>query len=83
MLHLVKKDFTDKHTGEDYKAGDVIDISEERADEILQTCEVILPLDKIIAAYVPATEPAEEPANEEKEQTKPTRRRTKKEGEAK
>lgn len=91
MLYLVKKDFTDKRTGEDHAAGDVIDITEERASEILATCELILPLDEIIAANASALNAAkeaaaieaEEPEETEKKASKPAARRTKKAGDAK
>ncbi len=87
MKYLVTKDFTDKHTAERYKAGAVIELSEERADEILATCEVVLPLDALIAEHMASEEPAaeepvaeepvaEEPVAEEAEQPKPAARRS-------
>ena len=83
MPYLVKKDFIDKHTGEEHKAGDVIDIAEERASEILATCEVILPLDELIAAYSPAQTEAVLPEGEKKVAAPSRRTRAKKEGDAK
>ncbi len=83
MPYLVKKDFIDKHTGEEHKAGDVIDIAEERASEILATCEVILPLDELIAVYSPAPTEDASPEGAKKATTASRRTRAKKEGDAK
>lgn len=35
MLALVKKDFNDKYTGQLNKAGEVIEVSKERFDELV------------------------------------------------
>ena len=44
MKYKVIKDFTDIHTYQKYKAGDVIEITKERADEILTKGELITKL---------------------------------------
>lgn len=41
MKYKVIKDFTDIHTYRKYKAGDVIEITKERANEILSVGELI------------------------------------------
>lgn len=51
MHYLVTKNFIDKHTGERHSAGTFIELSDDRAAEILATCEVILPVSAIIEMY--------------------------------
>ncbi len=83
MTYLIRKDFTDKYTGDHYEAGAVVEFSDERAAEILSTCEVILPLDDLIAAHASTAETNQkvDPAAET-DQAKPAARRTRTKKEA-
>ena len=51
MHYLVTKNFIDKHTGERRSAGTFVELSDDRAAEILAKCEVILPVSAIIDMY--------------------------------
>lgn len=51
MHYLVTKSFIDKHTGERRIAGTFVELSGDRAAEILGKCEVILPVSAIIDMY--------------------------------
>lgn len=79
MRYLVTKDFIDKHTGESHDAGTIMDIDEERASEILSTCEVILPVEEIFKVEAAKAAAEEEAAPTEGDAPKPgNRRRAKK-----
>lgn len=80
MHYLVTKSFIDKHTGEKRNAGTFVELSDDRAAEILATCEVILPVSAIIDMYGSEVDDAAvaEPASEaaEAQPKKATARRS-------
>lgn len=54
MKAKVLKDFKDKYTGERHTAGETIDVSKERFDEILTVDKLV---EEVTVEEVPAKEP--------------------------